>query len=212
MDTSRIIFVEGNIGSGKSTLIRELAANNSHITCIPEPISAWNEFRHPETDETILELYYKDPGQYAAFFQNVVVQSKIKILMEILKGPAKTYVLERSFYSDFWVFGRILRDKEQVTSLEYQFLRTWFDYTESMFRDLVVGVIYVDVPVETCHMRTIARARKGEAVISSEYLTTIQQAYTDWIDSTCAPVYRVDGCQTTEQIMASIPLSCGVSV
>jgi deoxyadenosine/deoxycytidine kinase len=193
---SRILYVEGNIGSGKSTLLKDLeTVMPGALTWVPEPLDDWNAYADRETGETILEMYYKNPKAHAAFFQNVVVQSKIRILMDILKNKAegRIYVMERSFYSDFWVFGKILKDQGLITDMEHQFLRTWFVQCESMFKDMVMGVVFMDVPVDVCHERIRSRARAGESGIQKEYLAAIHDAYMSWMAAGCAdvPVLRV---------------------
>ena len=42
-----IYSIDGNIGSGKSTLIKELQKNNmdQSIIFIPEPVDVWNEIK-----------------------------------------------------------------------------------------------------------------------------------------------------------------------
>ena len=40
----KIFSIEGNIGSGKSTLINKLKNNNNHgIVFLPEPVDEWNK-------------------------------------------------------------------------------------------------------------------------------------------------------------------------
>jgi len=197
-----IVYIEGNIGAGKSTFIAQLKERYQNVEWVPEPINEWNDYK--ENTKTIIELYYENPQKYAAFFQNVVVQSKIKTLMHILKNPDKTYVIERSFYSDFWVFGRILADKSLVTALEYQYLHSWFSICESLCQDQVRGVIYLDADVELCKKRIIKRGREGEANIDMDYLQQIETAYKSWLLDTKVPVIHIPCCENMNSKMKNI--------
>jgi deoxyadenosine/deoxycytidine kinase len=67
----KIISIEGNIGSGKSTLIkklRELPEFQNGFTFLPEPVDEWNTIKDSD-GITILEKYYSDQKKYAFSFQ-----------------------------------------------------------------------------------------------------------------------------------------------
>ena len=56
----KIIAIEGNIGSGKSTLVsklEEIFKNNSDYYFLQEPVSIWNTIKD-ENGVTILEKFY----------------------------------------------------------------------------------------------------------------------------------------------------------
>ena len=75
----KIVSIEGNIGSGKSTLIDILKKSNLNYVFIPEPVSLWNEIKdHDGT--TILERYYQDPKSYAFSFQMMAYISRLNLL------------------------------------------------------------------------------------------------------------------------------------
>ena len=63
-----LIRVDGNIGSGKSTLIARLRERfpTSHI--IPEPTEHWFRVRD-DAGRNPLSAFYADPKKYAALFQ-----------------------------------------------------------------------------------------------------------------------------------------------
>jgi deoxyadenosine/deoxycytidine kinase len=53
----QIFSIEGNIGSGKSTLIEYLNKCNKNFIYLPEPVTTWNEFTD-SSGVTILEKYW----------------------------------------------------------------------------------------------------------------------------------------------------------
>ncbi len=55
-----IISIDGNIGSGKSTLVKLLQNNlDSTVTIIEEPVKLWQSIQN-KSNENILDLFYKD--------------------------------------------------------------------------------------------------------------------------------------------------------
>ena len=67
-----IIYLEGSISSGKSTLLPRIANAlrtmcNTNIYEYPEPLHIWNEIK--KCDKPLLQLLYEHPNQYATTFQ-----------------------------------------------------------------------------------------------------------------------------------------------
>jgi deoxyadenosine/deoxycytidine kinase len=68
-----VFTVEGNIGSGKTTLVAELKNlkfNKPHIVVF-EQVKEWSELKD-ETGTDILSLFYKDKKKYSYIFQSYV--------------------------------------------------------------------------------------------------------------------------------------------
>ena len=71
---TRIISIEGNIGSGKSTFVKELEyychANikDVKIHFLQEPVDIWNNVQNLE-GKNIIECYYDNQEKYAFPFQ-----------------------------------------------------------------------------------------------------------------------------------------------
>ena len=67
----RIISIEGNIGSGKSTMVEYLKQNlqnDSTICFLQEPVDIWNTIID-KNGVNIIENYYNDQKKYAFQFQ-----------------------------------------------------------------------------------------------------------------------------------------------
>jgi deoxyadenosine/deoxycytidine kinase len=186
----RIIFIEGNIGAGKSTVLELLkdklassSSPSSQWVILKEPVEEWCHVRDTETGRNILELYYDDPSKYATTFQNVIIQSKQTIYLQILKavssGANTTFVLERSFYSDYWVFVRMLVASGVMTSLDDSYFRKWFDTINSLFAAIPIHIVYIHTPVDVCAFRIRRRSRPGEEKIEKSYLESIEHHYNE---------------------------------
>ena len=71
---SQIFSIEGNVGSGKSTLVRYMkqkdTANTFHF--IEEPVDEWENIKDKKGNNMI-EKYYKQQNKYSFSFQMMVL-------------------------------------------------------------------------------------------------------------------------------------------
>jgi deoxyadenosine/deoxycytidine kinase len=168
----KIISIEGNIGSGKSTLIKELPGllSNSEYSVIilPEPVDQWATISH--NGETILEKYYKDKKKYSFSFQMMAFITRLSQLKQAVKNAPDhcLIITERSVFTDRDIFARMLYDTGFIEPIEYQIYLRWFDEFISEFD--FIGCIYVNTDEEICAQRIENRHRKGEDIIPIEYL------------------------------------------
>jgi deoxyadenosine/deoxycytidine kinase len=166
----QIIAIEGNIGSGKSTLVHklsELFEGNLDYHFLQEPISIWNTIKD-ENGVTILEKFYEETEKYAFQFQMMAYISRLSILREALKNKRTKYIItERSVYTDANVFAKMLYDDKKISLIEYTIYKKWFD--EFIAEVPVSKVIYVKTDPQVAHKRVVIRNRPGEH-IPIEYL------------------------------------------
>ena len=69
--TCNIYSIEGNIGSGKSTLVNMLKIeqeNNKNIVFMDEPVCIWESIKDKE-GTNIIEKFYGNTPKYAFSFQ-----------------------------------------------------------------------------------------------------------------------------------------------
>ena len=87
---SKIISIEGNIGSGKSTILKylkEYYKNNNNIIFLQEPVDQWDEIRD-KNNKTILEKFYEDQTKYSFAFQMMAYISRLSLLKDTIeKNP-----------------------------------------------------------------------------------------------------------------------------
>ena len=77
-----IVSFDGNIGSGKSSLVAALELfqkNREDICFLQEPVNEWNTICDKE-NKTILENYYEDQTKYAFSFQMMAYISRLSLL------------------------------------------------------------------------------------------------------------------------------------
>jgi len=179
-----IISLEGNIGSGKSTLMDYLKENYSFgtykIGFIDEPVDMWNTFIDPETNETVIEKYYKDQKKYAFSFQMMAYISRLSAIRKALRGDYDIIFTERSVYTDRNVFAKMLYDSGMIEEINYKIYLKWFDEFVDDIQN--IKLVYIKTTPEVAYSRVVKRNRLGET-IPLEYLTQCNDNHDAWIDS-----------------------------
>lgn len=166
-----IVSLEGNIGSGKSTLMRYLTQQyegKKHIVFLQEPVDEWSEVKD-ENDVTILEKFYADQKKYAFSFQMMAYISRLALLKKTRdENPDAIIVTERSLYTDRYVFAKMLYETRDIEEVNYKIYLKWFD---CFVKDYPIDkVIYVNTPPPTCLTRIIQRSRNAEVSMPISYL------------------------------------------
>ena len=179
----KLFSVEGNIGSGKSTFIAKLKNGLKHINGIPvvyvpEPVEEWESIKSID-GKNMIELFYADPKQYAFTFQMMAYISRLAYLKkEMKKYPDCILISERSLLADYYVFARMLYQSGDISHEQYDIYNRWFD--EFLEDIAMTGIIYLKTSPEVCFERCTTRARKGENMISLEYLTKCSEMHDKW--------------------------------
>ena len=175
-----IYSIDGNIGSGKSTLIKELQKNNmdQSIIFIPEPVDVWNEIKD-SSGITILEEFYKNKKKWSFSFQIMAYISRLAQLKEFIKNnPGAILITERSTHTDRYVFAQMLFDDGNINEIDMQIYLRWFD---EFMKDIPIkGIIYVKTLPIKCFERVKKRGRKGE-IIPIEYLERCHAYHQNWL-------------------------------
>ena len=195
---TRIYSLEGNIGSGKSTLIDLLqnskALNSkflNNIVYLPEPVDIWSTIKD-DAGITILEKFYKDQNKYAFSFQMMAYISRISQLRQAIRdNPYSILITERSVYTDKNVFAQMLYDNNKIEKVNYNIYLRWF---EEFTLDLPLsGIIYIKTSPEICNKRILERNRKGEDNIPLDYSIQCHKYHEAWLNKTQRPVLVLDG-------------------
>ena len=88
MNSPLILSIDGNIGSGKSTLYADLQtyyANNNDICFVPEPVDEWKSIIDHEGTPILTNLYKNTP-KYAFRFQMMAYISRLHLLSQLNKS------------------------------------------------------------------------------------------------------------------------------
>jgi len=195
----KIFSVEGNIGSGKSTLVEFVKESRHNFVYLPEPVSLWNEFKD-SSGVTILEKYYQNPMKYAFSFQMMAYITRLTLLKNTIKSsrPDSIIITERSIYTDREIFAKMLYDSKHIEEIEYSIYLRWFNELSDIKLD---GIIYVETTPEICLKRIEKRNRKGEESIPLNYLKDCHDYHEEWIKRTDVPVLYLDGHPEQSEIL-----------
>lgn len=194
---SKIISLEGNIGSGKSTLVTLLQNNLTNLcNVIPviflqEPVDEWANIKDAQ-GITMLEKFYLDQEKYSFPFQMMAYISRLALLKKTVEeNPEAIILTERSLYTDKYVFAKMLYDSGKIEDVNYQIYLKWFDTFASDFP--VSGIIYISSDPEICKERIQRRSRTGEEVISLDYLVKCNEYHENMIREQRQNVLVLDG-------------------
>ncbi len=180
-----IFSIEGNIGSGKSTLVESLK-NIKGVYFLPEPVDTWNTITDL-SGVTILEKYYQDQEKYAFPFQMMAYITRLSL---IRAAPDNSIIFtERCVFTDREIFAKMLYDSGKIDHISYSIYNKWFD---EFNENALAGIIYIKTSPATCFKRILKRNRKGET-IPIEYLENCHDYHEKWITNTKTPVLFIDG-------------------
>jgi len=185
---TRIISVNGNIGSGKSTFIKKLEEHyksevslentNTKYCFLQEPVDIWNTITDNE-GKTIIENFYSNQHKYAFAFQMMAYISRLITIKDALKKDYDIIFTERCVFADRNVFAKMLYDDKKMNEIEYKIYNKWFDEFISDLPEF--EYIYLKTDPEVVLDRIIKRGRPGEN-IPIEYLNECNLYHENWLN------------------------------
>lgn len=195
-----LISIEGNIGSGKSTIINYLKSINSdNIIFVDEPVSEWTNINGVNA----LDHFYKDQKNNSFWFQILAYITRLKKLLDVIKNNKnKIIISERSIYTDKYVFAQMLYEMGYLNEMEWLTYNYWFDsFKEETKIDVV---LYVNTDPEECYNRIHKRNRSEEInSITVEYLKKCHKKHLNWLsDNDDFNVIEINGHQSIENIIS----------
>jgi len=192
----KTVSIEGNIGSGKSTLIQYLTEKwaDKKIIFLKEPVDEWEKIKDEE-GITILEKFYENQEKYSFSFQMMAYISRLKLLKDVIENIKENesiiIITERSLYTDKMVFAKMLYDNKKIEHINYIIYLNWFDTFINNFP--VNKIIYVKTEPEICHLRIVKRSREGENNIPIEYLKQCHEYHEKMMEYLNAEKLELDG-------------------
>lgn len=213
MENIQIVSIEGNIGSGKSTFLKELEnyfinKGHTHVIFVDEPVSEWDTIQD-KTGETILKKFYQDAEKYSFPFQMMAFITRytkikkalikaMKIKEENINNPFEKrnpiVVTERCLYTDKYVFAQMLYDDKKIEEINYIIYNKWFDEFASELP--IRKIIYIDTKANMCHQRIAKRSRNGESNIPLSYLENCEKYHNSMVQKRVVDntiLYKIDG-------------------
>ena len=185
-----IISFDGNIGSGKSSIIHYFEHNfpkfcnlktyHYKICFLDEPVNQWETIVDNNDGKNIIQKFYKNNKEYAFQFQIMAYISRLSLIKKALTEDYDIIFTERSIFTDKNVFAQMLYDYKKMTNIEYQIYLKWFNE----FADIIENIktVYIRTSPEICLNRVLKRARPGEN-IPLDYLKDCHHYHDIWLNN-----------------------------
>ena len=177
------IYIEGNIGSGKTTLCNRLKKDGYIV--YNEPVEDW-------ISSGKLQAFYD--GKISPFeFQKYITCSMYDRQKEAIRENDNIdvpIVFERSVYSSS-LFAHVSKQQNAMNYSEWELLDRIIDALHKEGQH-----IYIKTDYEVCRDRIESRNRGEETNISLDYLKSLEQVH----DEILKPHYTVNGNKSIDEI------------
>ncbi len=185
MNTKNWYVIEGNIGSGKSTLCKMLEVFYSgDAEVIYEPVDEWKSVKNTDNDKNLLQCYYEDQNRWGFSFQLYGLLTRFQDIMKTQDKELR--FVERSIFSYKNVFARFLHENGKLNSLEWKMYEQWFDWiSKGSFEveNRPNGFIYLRANPKTSYNRMLKRERSEEKCVPIEYLESVNKYHEEWLST-----------------------------
>ncbi len=162
------VAIAGNIGSGKTTLTRLLAAHYG-----------WTPKYESVDFNPYLADFYKDMPRWSFNLQIYFLNKRFKDVVEIAHTD-KVIVQDRTIYEDARIFAPNLHDMGLMSSRDFENYSDLFDLMMSLVGEPDL-LIYLRSSIPNLIAQIQKRGRDYEKTIRIDYLTGLNEKYEKWI-------------------------------
>ncbi len=166
----KFITVAGNIGAGKSSLVKMLSSQLK-----------WQPFFEPVTSNPYLADFYQDMPAWGFHSQIYFLTHRLQVYHDLIKYPSSV-ILDRSLYEDAEIFARNLFLNGVMSQRDYETYETLY-LSLLNFLPTPDLVIYLRASVSTLQQRIHLRGRDYEMSINAAYLEQLNKSYENWISA-----------------------------
>lgn len=163
----KYVAVAGNIGVGKSTLVRLICER-----------LGWTPFYEPHTENPYLTDFYQDMNAWGFHSQVFFLGQRLLIHQQLNRHPSSA-IIDRSVYEDAEIFARNLSNQGFISQRDFATYMT-------LYRSLVDFLpppdlmVYLRASVPRLMQRIEQRSRDYEQSISRDYLLQLNVLYENW--------------------------------
>jgi len=177
-----VVSIEGNIGSGKSTMLKYFEKFND-VDPIPEPVAQWCDVK----GHNLLGKLYEDPKRWSFQFQSYVQLTRLQLLKKPTDCSVK--IIERSIQNNRFCFLENARKEGSLSDSELEVLIQWYNWLDTNVGIPLDLIVYLRTTPQVAYERLKKRGRKEEAGVPMEFIEGLHQSYEDWlIDKTVGPL------------------------
>ncbi len=162
------VAIAGNIGSGKTTLTRMLAAHYG-----------WTPRFESVDYNPYLSDFYEDMERWSFNLQIYFLNKRFKDVVEINKCD-DVIIQDRTIYEDARIFAPNLHDMGLMSTRDFENYNDLFDLMMSLVGspDLL---IYLRSSIPNLISQIQKRGREYEKSIRIDYITGLNEKYENWI-------------------------------
>ncbi len=173
------IAIAGNIGSGKTTLTKMLAARYG-----------WTPKFESVDFNPYLSDFYEDMSRWSFNLQVYFLNKRFKDVVDISKNQ-EVIIQDRTIYEDARIFAPNLHDMGLMSSRDFETYSDLFDLMMSLVKmpDLL---IYLKSSIPNLVSQIQKRGREYEKTIRIDYLTGLNERYEQWISGYTGHLLVID--------------------
>jgi deoxyguanosine kinase len=164
----RFIAIEGNIGSGKTTLCHKLADQYGCDLVLEQ-----------FTDNPFLPFFYENPERYAFPVELFFMTERHKQLQEHFASPD---MFSKFTVADYFFLKTSLFARNNLNETEFRLFQRLFQVLNASFPKPEL-LVYLHRPVEVLLEQIEKRGRDMEKYITASYLESLQNAYFEFFKS-----------------------------
>ena len=186
---SKFIFsIEGNIGSGKTTIIHHLQRLYKDVLLVEEPVKDWQNLE----GENLLKKKNDDLNRWGYSFEAYVLITKMNELTKVADSEKKIILIERCMLTDKAFFD-VNVENGFSNPMEVAMFQNLYEFLSNNVYPKLSGIIYLDTPVDECIKRMKERGRKEEKSIKADYLTQLDQHFKKVVEESGIPTLYLNG-------------------
>ena len=160
------IAIEGNIGSGKTTLTQKIAADFNAKTVLER-----------FADNPFLPQFYKDPTRYAFPLEMSFLADRYSQISDDL---GQLDLFKDFIVADYFIYKSLIFAQVTIDEDEFRLYKNIFDI---MYKEVTQPDLYIYLHQETDRLldNIKKRGRSYESEIPADYLNKINKSYADFI-------------------------------
>lgn len=163
------IAIIGNIGAGKTTLTQMLGEYYK-----------WDVMYEAVEGNPYLADFYQDMPRWAFNLQIFFLNNRFAQVQKIRATTYATIIQDRTIYEDAFIFARNLHESGVMTERDYQtYLLLFESIIQTVSQPDLLIYLKADIPKLVSQIKK--RGRDFEADISTDYLTSLNRYYEDFV-------------------------------
>lgn len=166
-----LIIIEGNIGSGKTTLGRLLAKDLKR--------ELFEELTSDFTQE-VLKNFYADKSNWAFELQVQFLAERFGMIYDS-QNISEVSIMDRSIYGDA-IFAETLHEDGDMSNEQYSIYSNLLNQMLQSAQNPIL-MIYLQSSTDKLMKRIEERSRGNENLIDKGYIDRLNNKYDDWYSS-----------------------------